>query len=141
MANKANTQLERSSLFRLLGNARDPKLARAALDFALTDEPGQTDSSALVSAVAKEHPDLAIDFTLANADKVEALVDSSGRPRYVARMATESRDPAMIGKLRSYAEKRLPPSSRASIEQTINLLEARTRLEPAIRAGVKAWLG
>lgn len=141
MANKANTQLERSSLFRLLGNARDPKLAQAALDFALTDEPGRTDSSALVSAVAKEHPDLAIDFTLAHADQVEALVDTSGRPRYVARMAAESRDPAMIGKLRSYAEKRLPESSRASIEQTVNLLEARTRLEPAIRAGVKAWLG
>jgi len=141
MANQANTQLERSSLFRLLGNARDPKLAQATLDFALTDQPGRTDSSALVSAVAKEHPDLAIDFTLAHADQVEALVDTSGRPRYVARMAAESRDPAMVGKLRSYAEKRLPESSRASIEQTVNLLEARTRLEPAIRAGVKAWLG
>jgi aminopeptidase N len=141
MANKASTQLERSTLFRLLGTAHDPKLAQAALNLALTDEPGRTDSSALVSAAAKEHPDLTIDFTLANADKVEALVDTSGRPRYVARMAAESRDPAMIGKLRGYAEKRLPASSRASIEQTVNLLEARTRLEPAIRAGVKAWLG
>lgn len=140
MAHKADTQLERSSLFRLLGNARDPKLAQAALDLALTDEAGRTDSSALVSAVAKEHPDSAIDFTLANADKVEALVDTSGRPRYVARMATESRDPAMIDKLRTYADMRLPAASRASIDQAVNLLQARARLEPAIRTGIKAWL-
>ena len=140
MAHGADSALEQSALYRLLGSAQDARLGQAALDLALTDEPGKTVSSSLISAVAAQHSDLTVDFALAHVDAIEALVDTSGRARYVARLGQESRDPAMIGKLRGYAQARLPEASRQSIEQTVNLLEARARLEPAIRAGIKAWL-
>ncbi len=140
MANKAPTALERSSLFQLLGRARDPRIAQAALDLALTSEPGQTTAATILSANALLHPDLTTDFALSHVDQVEALVDASGRTGYIARLAAESRDPAMIGKLQAYARDRLPEGSRRSVDQAINALEARARLEPAIRAGVKDWL-
>jgi len=140
MANKANSALERSALFQLLSRARDPKIARAALDLALTSEPGQTISATIVSGTATAHPDLTLDFALSHIDQVEALVDSSGRAGYIAKLATESRDPAVIEKLRTYARDRLPEASRRAVDQTINLLEARARLEPTVRAGVKDWL-
>ncbi len=137
---KADSALERSTLYQLLGRARDDKLAQAALDLALTDEPGKTTSASILSAVSGDHPDLAVDFALAHLPQVNALVDSSARARYIARLGSNSNDPAMIGKLRAYARDNLPESSRASIDQAINLLETRARLEPVVRAGVTDWL-
>jgi aminopeptidase N len=140
LAKSSDSALERSTLYQLLGRVRDKALAQAALDLALTDEPGKTDSAAIISAVAQGHPDLTTDFALAHLPQVEGLIDGSGRSGYIARLAGESRDPAMVAKLRDYAQKHLPAQSRTQIEQAINRLEMRQRLEPAVRAGVKDWL-
>src|SRR3546814_7882314 len=43
MANAAPSQLEKSSLFGLLGAAQDDRLAQTALDLALTKEPGRSE--------------------------------------------------------------------------------------------------
>ena len=67
--------------------ARDEALARRALDLALTDEPGATNSSQLIGAVAGAHPDLAFDFALADRERVEPLVDASSRSRFLAGLA------------------------------------------------------
>ncbi len=112
------------------GRARPGADQRAGADHGRHDHLGQRGPAS----------DLAVDFALSHIDQVEALVDASGRTGYIARLASESRDPAMIEKLRAYARDRLPEGSRRSVDQAINALEARARLEPAIRAGVKAWL-
>src|SRR3546814_9513629 len=92
MANAAPSQLEKSSLFGLLGAAQDDRLAQTALDLALTNEPGVTNSAAIISRVRGSHPDLAVDFALAHLPQVEKLVDTSSRSRYVARLAEGSRN-------------------------------------------------
>src|SRR3546814_2039453 len=54
MANAAPSQLEKRSLFGLLGAAQDDRLAQTALDLALTKEPGVTNSAAIIRS--EEHP-------------------------------------------------------------------------------------
>jgi aminopeptidase N len=85
MARDERNPLVKVQLYGLLGSARDPALAQRALDLALTDEPGATNSSQIIGSVAAGHPDLAFDFAVAHREQVEPLVDSSSRARPIRR--------------------------------------------------------
>ncbi len=140
LARTAESQLIKADMYDLLGSARDKALAQAALELALTSEPGATQSASIISAVAAEHPDLAVDFALAHIDKVESFVDASSRSRYLPGMAARSRDPGMIGKLETYARTRLDPQSRKPVERAISQIRVRLASEPRIKAEVRQWL-
>ncbi|MEC9018496.1 MAG: M1 family metallopeptidase, partial [Pseudomonadota bacterium] len=86
MAKGAKTDLEKSTLYALLGGARDQKLGAQALDLALTDEPGKTTSAAIIGQVGYEHPMLAVDYVLAHRAQYEALIDVSARSQALARL-------------------------------------------------------
>lgn len=139
MANAAPSQLEKGSLFGLLGAAHDDALAQQALALALTDEPGATNSPAIISRVSGKHPDLAVDFVLAHLPQVEKLVDISSRSRYVARLATGSKDPAMPGKLDAYAKAHLTPESRKPIDESIARIQESIATRNRIKADITAW--
>ena len=136
----AESQLVKSSMYRLLGASRDIDLANQALALALTKEPGPTLSAAIIGAVAGENPDLAVDFALANRQAVEALVDVSSTSEFIPGLANGSSDPAMVGKLESYAAAHLKPESRKPVEQTIVAIQTRITSQPRIRSEVNAWL-
>ncbi len=140
LAKSAESQQIKSAMYRLLGLAKDKALAQAALDLALSDEPGKTISAAMISAVAGENPDLAVEFALAHREKVEALVDASSRPRFIGQLGGGSRDPAMMGRLDAYAKAFLTPQSRGTVDKAIASIKTRLASEPRIKAGVKAWL-
>lgn len=140
MAKAADGQVLKSSLYRLLGGARDSALADKALALALTDEPGPTISGAMISTVAAEHPDRAVAFAVAHREAVEKLVDSSSRSRYIARLAGRSRDPATIEQLEAYARAYLAPEARKAIDQAQAMIRARIADEPRIRSDVRGWL-
>jgi aminopeptidase N len=128
MARAERNPLVKQQLYRFLGQARDPAIAQRALDLALTDEPGTTNSSSLISAVSGNHPDLAFDFALAHRERVEALVDASSRSRYLAGLASRSSDPAMIEKLRRYADQHMTAQSRAPADRAIASIQDRVRV-------------
>ena len=65
----------------LLSSAKDPALARRALELALTDEAGATTGASMIGDVAGEHPDLAFDFALAHREQVEKKIDATSRSR------------------------------------------------------------
>lgn len=138
MANGAKTDLEKSTLFALLGSARNTMLAQKALDLALTDEPGKTTSAAIISAVGYEHPMLAVDYVLAHRQQYEALIDVSARSQALARLGINSAEPLMATKLDAYATKYLTPESRKVVDRAISTIstriETRTRLKPALTA-------
>ena len=100
----AENQLVKSTMYRLLGGARDSALAKQALDLSLTKEPGATLSAAIIGGVAGDHPDMAVDFALANRAAVEGLVDVSSKSEFIPQLGYGSRDPAMVAKLESYAK-------------------------------------
>jgi aminopeptidase N len=126
--------------FLLLASTEDKALARRALDMAMTDEPGKTNSAAMISSVAVLHPDMAFDFAMAHRDKVETLVDSTSSSRYYARLAGKSLDPAMIGKLRDYADKYVAAGSRRATETVIGNIEYRLRIRDKRLPEIDAWL-
>ncbi|KFL47494.1 puromycin-sensitive aminopeptidase [Sphingobium sp. ba1] len=138
LAKGAKTDLEKSTLYALLGGAKDEKLARQALDLALTDEPGKTTSAAIISQVGYEHPMLAVDYVLAHRAQYEGLIDVSARSQALARLGGGSADPAMATKLDAYATQFLTPESRKVVDRAIaainTRIETRTRLKPALTA-------
>jgi aminopeptidase N len=136
----AESQLVKSSMYRLLGASRDPVLAQQALDLALTTEPGATLSAAMIGSVANEFPDLAVDFALANRPAVEALVDVSSTSEFIPGLGNGSNDPAMIGKLNAYAAAHLKPDSRKPVEQAIAAIQTRIATQPRIRSEVNVWI-
>jgi len=138
LATSAPSQVERQAFYRLLGAAKDPALARKALDFALTGEAG-TSSAAIVAAVAAENADLAFDFTVANRAAVEALVDSGGQPDFISGLAAASRDPAMIGKLERFGAT-LTADRRRPVDARIAALRQRLESEPRMAREIGEWL-
>lgn len=138
LAKGAKTDLEKSTLYALLGGAKDEKLARQALDLALTDEPGKTTSAAIISQVGYEHPMQAVDYVLAHRAQYEGLIDVSARSQALARLGGGSADPAMATKLDAYATQYLTPESRKVVDRAIaainTRIETRTRLKPALTA-------
>jgi aminopeptidase N len=138
MANGAKSDLEKSTLFALLGAAKDEGLARKALDLAMTDEPGKTTSAAIISAVGAEHPMVAVDYVLAHRAQYEAMIDVSARSQAIARLGGGSADPAMVTKLDAYATQYLTLESRKVVDRSIaaikTRIETRARLKPALVA-------
>src|SRR3954469_11689696 len=131
--------LVKAQLSRLLGAAHDPALAQRALDLALTDEPGATTSSAMIAAVAAAHPDLAFDFAIRNRERVEPLVDSSSRSRFLPSLASGSSDPAMVAKVQDYAQRYMPPQSRRPADQAIASIQDRVRVRQSRLPDISRW--
>ncbi len=140
MGQKADGQVVKSSMYRLLGATKDKGLAADALAVALTPEPGATVSAEIVSSVAAEHPDMTVDFALANLKAVEGLVDVASRSEYVGQLAATSLDPAMPAKLDAYAKANLTRDSRKPLDGVIAQIKTRIADAPRIKAGVLEWL-
>jgi aminopeptidase N len=134
------TPLIKDRLYEMLAATEDKALAQRALDLALTDEPGATNSAAMVSRVADHHPDMAFDYATKNMEKVNRRVDSSSRSRYYARLAYGSADPAMASKLNAYAGANLAPTSRRDVDTAIAAIRDRIRVRTERLPEIDAWL-
>ncbi|HMT42952.1 MAG TPA: M1 family metallopeptidase [Chakrabartia sp.] len=138
-AAKQTQQMTRSTWYRLLGGAKDPALAQAALDLALTAEPGPTLSAALIQEVAYSHPDLAVKFAIDHLEQVNQFVDGSSRTRYIAALAGAGRNPELVMVLEDYARRHLTPDSRKAVDTAQARIRARAAHDPRVKAEVKAW--
>ena len=134
------TPLLRDGLYDLLASSEDPSLARRALALALTAEPGETNSAAMISAVARLHPDLAFDYAMANLPAVMSKVDASSVSRYIPRLGRASADPAMIEKMNAYARGGLPAAARGDAAITVAEVAYRIKVRQGRRPAVDAWL-
>ncbi len=135
----ASSNVERATYYTMLGRTNDPVLAREALALALTDQPGKTTSAALIAEVGTRHADMTYDFIRANQTRIEPLIDSSARGRFLARVAASSNDPAMAGKLETLA-KSLRTDERKPINQAIAKLRDRLITVPRQREQLRRWL-
>ncbi len=130
----------KAELYGLLGEAKDAALAQRALQLALNDEGGVTTSAAIAAHVAGNHPDLAFDFALAHYAAFEQKVDASARSRYFARLAGQSADAAMVGKLRAYAGKYLSPQAQGDTNMVIAAIQYRIKVRATRLPEIDAWL-
>jgi aminopeptidase N len=139
-ARQEKTPLLRDNLYGLLSRTQDAALAKRALELALTDEPGATNGASMISGVAGLHPDMAFDFAMANMDAVNKRADTAASGRFYAGLASNSIDPAMIAKVRSYADKYLPPELRRSADTAIARIENRLKVRRESLPAIAAWL-
>jgi aminopeptidase N len=130
----------KDQFYSLLALAGDDALARRALDLAMTDEPGVTNSAAMLAQVAREHPELAFDFALANMAKVNERVDATSRSRYFPRLAAGSAEQATIGKLEAYASANLAAGSRRDADTAIAGIRDRIKVRAERLPAIDAWL-
>jgi aminopeptidase N len=138
LAAESRSAVERQAYFTQLGRVTNEALARRALDFSLTGEAGTT-SAAIITAVAGNFPEMAFDFVLANRTQVDALVDSSGRANFIARLGAASKDAGMLTKLADFRAT-LPEDQRRPVDQVIASLRQRLDSEPRQRSELAAWL-
>jgi len=134
------TPLIKDQFYSLLSTTEDESLGRRALDLALTAEPGATTSSAMIQSVSKFHPDLAFDFAIAHLPAVTEKVDAPSRGNYFSRLAERSLDPAMIGKINTYAAANLPAGSRRSADTAIATIGYRIKIRTKQLPTFNQWL-
>ena len=139
-ARTEKTPLVRDQLYALLSSARDPALAQRALELALTDEPGQTNSAGMIGTVAGQHPDLAFDFAVAHRGQVDAKVDTTSRSRYYPGLGSYSSDPKMIDKITAYADQHIADSSRRATETAIANIRYRMQVRDERLPAISTWL-
>ncbi len=139
LAQASKSTVERSTLYTLLGAAKDDALAQRALDLSLTAEPGKTTSAAIIGRAARHHADATVAFVNAHQAEVDKLIDASARVRFLAGLAMNSDDPAMVAQLEKKAAG-LPADVRKPYERTIAVLKEQAESKPRIQAETKAWL-
>ena len=131
---------ERNSLYQLLGATSNDALARRALDLAMTEEPGKTTRSGMITAVARQHPRMAVEFVLAHLAEVNQLIDISGRSQFMGRLSAGSSDVSLVPLLQAYANANLKATDRKPVEQAIDRIQFEAGKLPRERAEVAAWL-
>ena len=140
MAKDEKSSMIRDQFYNLLASAKDKALAQRALDMALTDEPGATNSASMIAGVSREHADMAFDFAVAHREQVDTLVDSTSRARYYPGLAMGSSDPKMVGKLQAFADKYIAPTSRREFETAMSGIQTRIDIRARRAPQIDAWL-
>ncbi|TWI01094.1 aminopeptidase N [Luteimonas cucumeris] len=134
------TPMVKDQLYALLSIAEDPALARRALDLALTDEPGATNSAGMIGIVSRQHPELAFDYAVAHRAQVDKLVDTTSRSAYYPALGNSSLDPAMVGKIKAFADAYIEAGSRRAAETSIANILYRSKVRNERLPEVDAWL-
>ncbi|MBS0213274.1 MAG: M1 family metallopeptidase [Proteobacteria bacterium] len=140
-ARAETTPLVKDQLYGMLAAAKDPALARRALDLAITDEPGATNGAMMISVVSWRHPELAFAFATAHTAQVDPRVDSTSRSRYYPGLASGSLDPATIGKVRAFADAHIAPTSRRAADTAIANIQYRIGVRERAMPQIDAWIG
>jgi aminopeptidase N len=139
-ARAEKTPLVKDHLYSLLASTEDEALAKRALELALTDEPGPTNTPAMIAGVADLHPELAFDFALAHMAAVNERIDASSRSSYFPALASTSHDPAMIDKVNAYSKAHLAPTARRTAETTVASIKYHIRIRRDRLQGIDEWL-
>jgi aminopeptidase N len=122
-----------------LGAVRDPSLAAKALALTLTDEIPVPMRGNVIGAVAGQHPALAFDWAVANADKVNAFLETSTRSEFIVGLPTASGDRKVAERVTAYAAKALPIASRKPAETTVAVINYRAGLRARQANAIGIW--
>lgn len=130
MAKKANSELERQELYKLLGVPQDQLLARRALSLVLSDEIPKTIRPEVVVSVAEYYPEMALDFAIQHWGELSKMLEVSSAQRFVPSLTTNSADLGTTVKLDAFAAAHVPVNAR----QDYVLANARVRYLASVRA-------
>jgi hypothetical protein len=95
----------------------------------------------IIQAVAGQHPAMAFDWAVANADKVNGFLEASTRSAFIVSLPTGSGDPAVAARVTAYAAKALPAGSRKPAETAVAVINYRAGLRARQAAAIGKWAG
>ncbi len=136
-ARAEKSPVARQRYYALLGRTRDATLAQRALDLVLTPDAPAPMRTSILQSVAGGHPALAFDWASARTEQVEALLDASSRPRFIAALPTNSSDPALAARVIAFGEKF--PGARKPAANTAAVITNRANLRAAQSAAIGKW--
>jgi hypothetical protein len=139
-AQAEKSPLVKAQLYELLASAENTELVTRALSLALTNEPGATNSAAMMAISAEEYPDLAFDFAILHIDQVSKLIDNTSSSRFFPRLASGSTDPVMVTKITAYAIDHLQLSARGDAAKVIAGIQDRIKRRAESLSAIDAWL-
>ncbi|HEV7385610.1 MAG TPA: M1 family metallopeptidase, partial [Phenylobacterium sp.] len=139
LAQAATDPTDKSRFYRYLGVSHDPALADRALALALTKEPPATDTPNLISGVASVDSEKAFAFAIAHRPAVEAMIESTSRASFFARLAFGARSPAILPQLKAYAAT-IPPSARGEVTKAFGTINYRLDVIAKRLPEVDRWL-
>ena len=134
------TPLVKDELYSQLSSTEHEMLARRALELALTDEPGATNSAVMIAGVAALHPGVAFDFAIAHLPQVDEKIDQTSRSRYYPSLSENSLDPAMIDKIEAYSKAHIAASSRRAADTAVSNITYRIKIHNERLPAINAWL-
>ena len=134
------TPLIQSRLLSYVASTKDPKLAKKALELAISDEVKATQGASMISTVASKHPELAFDFAVANVAKVHKLVDTTSQYRFYPRLIQGSDKQEYIAKLQNFAAKNIPATARKDTGVAINAIKVNAAMNARLRKQTLDWL-
>lgn len=136
LANKAGSALERQEYLNLLATAKDPALARQAMDLSISAQTPVTEGLNMIKAVGQRYPDMALEFIFAHPDEIRSRLDAKSATRFVPGIASLSFDVQTVKKLDAYALVNLPDSAHrviAAAQSAVQINHAqRARRAPEI---------
>ncbi|CAN7280162.1 M1 family metallopeptidase [Pseudoduganella sp. LjRoot289] len=139
-AKAEQSSMVKAELYGLLGQASDPALAQRALELAIGGEPDATVAPGIISSVAEERNEMAFDFAMANLARVNALVDADSRAAFFPRLASGSLNPAMVDKLKAWADANLAAAARSHTSTAVSRMQYRSVVLRERMPEVDAWL-
>ncbi len=140
IAARASSPVERQSLYGLLAEARDPALAKQALDLSLSPEIPATLGLSLVRTVAQLYPDMALEFALTHPEEVAARLEPASVTKFMPSLAERSSDPIAIEKLDAYAAISIPETGRQRVVSAESAIRYNERVKTSRMPEIDRWI-
>ena len=140
LAQKTNDSALKEEFYTYLGAADDKTIAQKALDLSLTDEVPVTVRLRIVGVVSGQHPEMAFDFFVAHRDAFNKILEPDARDRFPMQLAGSSFDPAMIPKIKAYAEKNIAPTARGDSVKATGAITYYSRIRETSLPVIDKWL-
>ena len=140
LAKTTNDSAQKEEFYTYLGVAEDKAIAQKALDLALTDEAPVTVRLRIVGATAGLHPVMAFDFFVAHRDEFNKILEPDARDRFPPELASGSYEPAMIQKMKDYAEKYISPGARGDAVKATDAINYYAKIRETSLPEIDKWL-
>ncbi len=141
MARHAGSFLEKQQLYETLGAARDPELARRALQLTLGDELAVTERPELINTVARSHfPEAAFEFASTHFQQVNDWLAPDSRNEFAARLLMRSGSAVMLTRLQSYTREHLPPTGRRAADVAAAAIAYNVKIRSEELPKLEQWL-
>jgi aminopeptidase N len=129
IAKTTKSELERQEMYELLGGAQSDVLTKQALDLVFSNELPPTTGPVVLDRISRRHPEIALDFAIANWDRLAKMLEAGSALQYVPGLTRNSADPGSIDKLNAFVAARVPETAR----QDYVLAIARIRYQAKVR--------